>query len=299
MMRNSGRALQSIAQIGIARVVLVLGLLAAGPVQAVVCSITGSTIFPNAGTCAEVSAQVGNRFGGSAGTPIPPNYAYSPSGGTANVIAGGQGGEATATASAQPGTLRLTTRAQQGDADPTAYAQANATAAFADVGIIELAGGTLGDPVTAIVTISIEGTTFGQAFLNDAHFNFSSLREGNLENNFGVDFPQGVYQFSAHVGDEVLLSLGFSIDATGSTINGFPLSFAEYGNSAHLYFDFLESGVSFQSNSGHDYSSAAVVPAPPAVWLLGTALTGLGGRRWLRRKVSSQLTAILRRCYRG
>jgi hypothetical protein len=30
----------------------------------------------------------------------------------------------------------------------------------------------------------------------------------------------------------------------------------------------------------------AAVPAPPAVWLLGTALAGLGGRRLLRRKIS-------------
>jgi hypothetical protein len=30
-------------------------------------------------------------------------------------------------------------------------------------------------------------------------------------------------------------------------------------------------------------NSAPVVPAPASVWLLGTALAGLGGRRWLRR----------------
>ena len=286
MIRTSGRALQSIAQSGIGGVVLVLGLLAAGPAQAVVCSIYGSTISPSSGTCAEVSSQVGNQFGGSPGNPIPFNYAFSPAGGTVSVIAGGQGGEARATAIAELGTLRLTTYAQQGDPDRTAYAQANATAAFADFGKIVLAGGTPGDPVTAIVTISIEGTTFGQAFLNDAHFNFSSVHEGSIENNFGVNFPKGAYQFATHVGDDAYVSLGFSIDSTGSTVNGYPLSFADYGNSAHLYFDFLEPGVSFQSSSGHDYSSAALVPAPPAVWLLGTALTGLGGRRWLRRKVS-------------
>ncbi len=48
----------------------------------------------------------------------------------------------------------------------------------------------------------------------------------------------------------------------------------------------------FDSNP-HAYSdvpgswTTSVVPAPPAVWLLGTALAGLGGRRWLRRKLSS------------
>jgi hypothetical protein len=41
--------------------------------------------------------------------------------------------------------------------------------------------------------------------------------------------------------------------------------------------------------SGVDYLNpqASAVPAPPTLWLLGTALAGLGGRRWLRRKGTS------------
>jgi hypothetical protein len=35
------------------------------------------------------------------------------------------------------------------------------------------------------------------------------------------------------------------------------------------------------------FEQQTVVPAPPAVWLLGTAIAGLGGRRWLRRKLAS------------
>lgn len=40
----------------------------------------------------------------------------------------------------------------------------------------------------------------------------------------------------------------------------------------------------FRYATAADY---AVVPAPPAVWLLGTAVAGVGGRRWLRRRVGS------------
>ena len=42
--------------------------------------------------------------------------------------------------------------------------------------------------------------------------------------------------------------------------------------------------------SGVDYLNpqASAVPSPPAVWLLGTALAGLGGRRWMRRKGTGQ-----------
>jgi len=52
----------------------------------------------------------------------------------------------------------------------------------------------------------------------------------------------------------------------------------------------------FQSASGkagNEYAAWAVrggdvgmVPAPATVWLLGTGLAGLGGRRWLRRKAT-------------
>lgn len=44
-------------------------------------------------------------------------------------------------------------------------------------------------------------------------------------------------------------------------------------------------GVEFTSESGVFLTQ--VVPIPAAVWLLGTGLAGLGGRRWLLRKIGS------------
>ncbi len=35
--------------------------------------------------------------------------------------------------------------------------------------------------------------------------------------------------------------------------------------------------------------SIAAVPAPATIWLLGTGIAGLGGRRWLKRKIVRQL----------
>lgn len=267
---------------------LCLGLLAAGPAQAAVCPLAWGINYPQSGTCAEVRALAGDRFVRDEAEPIPPNYGYSPVGGTANAIAGSVGADAEAMAHAELGVLRVTAQGTYGGADPDAYASAWAGAAFGEGGWIELPGGTAGDLVNAIVTVDIQGTTVGGAFLTYSHLNFSSWVGGNhldVGNNFGLEFPNGVYQFQAHVGDEVFFSLGMEVDASGSYIS--PFSRADYGNSAHLFLDFQEPGVVFNSNSGHDYSTVAAVPAPAGVWMLGTGLAGLGGRRWLRRKISS------------
>ena len=46
-------------------------------------------------------------------------------------------------------------------------------------------------------------------------------------------------------------------------------------------------GLNPQGHSEAFVANIAPVPIPPAVWLLGTALAGLGGRRWLRRKITT------------
>jgi hypothetical protein len=273
------------ASCGIGGAFLFFGLLASGPAQAAICGVTGGSIFPYSGTCAEVRAAAGDQFGGFEGNPIPPNYGYSPVGGTANVIAGYGAGDATATANAQLGLLRLTAQSSYGSTDPNAFAFAEATAAFADAGTITLPGGTIGDLVHAFVTVDIQGTKSGGSLgIIDSHLNFKNSTPGNIYNNFGVDFPNGVYQFDAHIGDDVYVSLGFTIFSAASTM--FPFSSADYGNSAHVYLDFQEPGVYFNSVSGHDYSSAAAVPEPSNVLLLAVGLAGLGGRLWVRRKAA-------------
>lgn len=52
--------------------------------------------------------------------------------------------------------------------------------------------------------------------------------------------------------------------------------------SIHIYVDNI--GSTGIDNLNFDQT---VVPAPPAIWLLGTALAGIGSRRWLRRRLSS------------
>lgn len=288
MTSNSGRERQVISSGGIGGAFLVLGLLGSGLAQAASCPLAWGINYPQSGTCAEVRALAGDRFVRDEADPIPPNYGYSPGGGSANAIAASVGADAQATANADLGLLRLTAQGTYGGADPNAYANAWAGAAFGEGGWIELPGGTSGDLVHAIVTVDVQGTTVGAAFLDYSNFGFSSWVGGNhadIGNNFGVDFPSGVYQFTAHIGDELFFHLGMEVTVSGSTM--YPFSRADYGNSAHFYLDFQEPGVVFNSNSGHNYSSAAVVPIPPTVLLLGTGIAGLGGRRWWRRKVAS------------
>lgn len=47
-------------------------------------------------------------------------------------------------------------------------------------------------------------------------------------------------------------------------------------NTATLFIDPLTPGFSISAESGHNYATAAPVPLPAAIWLLGTTLGGLG-----------------------
>ena len=260
--------------------VLLSGVMIANPAQAVVCSLTGGTIFPQSGTCAEVSAGVFSSGVGFEGTPIPPNYAFSPAGGSAAAIASGNGVDASATAIAEMGLLRLTANSSALGGVSGSFARARAAAAFSDSGTIAMPGGIYGQVVHAFVTVFIEGS---HSLIAGFGPDVPHLNIGNIYN---VDYPNGVYAFDAHIGDFVTVSLGMQIFADASPAN--PLQFAAYGNTIHLFFDFAEPGAYYNSVSGHDYSSAAIapppVPLPAAFPLFAAGLSALGFAGWRKRR---------------
>jgi hypothetical protein len=261
-------------------VALLSGVMVASPAQSAVCSLTGSTIYPQSGTCAEAYAGVSSGGIGFEGTPIPPNYAFSPAGGSAAAIAAGNGADATATAVADMGLLRLTASSSDLGGGSGSFAHARAAAAFVDSGTVSMPGGVYGELVHAFVTVFIEGShSLYAGFGPDVpHLNIGSI--------YNVDYPSGVYAFDAHIGDFVTVSLGMQIFADASPAN--PLQFAAYGNTIHLFFDFAEAGVYYDSVSGHDYGSAAIapppVPLPAAFPLFAAGLGALGVAGWRKRR---------------
>lgn len=257
------------------RALLLAGMFIAGPAHAALCALTGGSILPNAGTCAEVSAKVFTRFGGSGGNPIPPSYGFSPGPGSSNAVIADTGGDASAIASADFGLLRLTATSNVGTPDPATFALARAVAAFADVGTIALPGALPGDPVQAFVTLDIEGSHNNDVSgILDAHLNIGRF--------YNLTRPaNGVYRFSTRVGDVVSVALGLSIFADASSTN--PFSIAAYGNSARLHIDFDDASAYFDAASGHDYRTASVVPLPASLSLFmlgaGALVTAVRRRR--------------------
>lgn len=273
---------------GIAGLALALGLLSSFPAYAVVCGLTGGSIFPNpSGTCAEVSAQVNDGTIGSAGTPIPPNYGYSPASGTVSVIAGGTGLDASASVTAEIGTLHLFATSSDLGSNASSFAGARASAAFADTGTVTLPGAAFGTTVHAIVTVAIDGShTSNAGFGPDSpHLNVGSY--------YNVDYPTGTYDFITTVGALIPLSLGLQIYADSSFYS--KINTADYSNTAHLFFDFTEAGAFFSADSGHNYSSAAIgpstTPVPAALPLFATGLGALGLLGWRRKRKNAALAA--------
>jgi hypothetical protein len=274
---------------GIAGLALALGWLSSFPAYAAVCGLTGGSIFPNpSGTCAEVSALVNDGTFGSAGTPIPFNYGYSPASGTVSVvIAGGTGLDASASVTAEIGTLHLFATSSDLGSNSSSFASARASAAFADTGTVALPGAVFGTAVHAIVTVAIDGSHSSNAGFGP---DIPHLNVGNFIN---VDGPNGTYFFDTTVGAVIPLSLGLEIFADSSIFS--TINTADYSNTAQLFFDFTEAGAFFSADSGHNYSSAAIgpstTPIPAALPLFATGLGALGLLGWRRKRKNAAIAA--------
>jgi hypothetical protein len=274
--------------VGTASLVLAVGLLSSFPANAVVCGLTGGSIFPNSsGTCAEVSATVFDGFSGSQGTPIPFNYGFSPAAGTVSVITAGTSLNASASVTADIGTLHLFATSSDFGSNPNSFASARASAAFVDTGTVTLPGAAFGTVVQAMVTVAIEGSHTSVAGFGP---DVPHLNVGNFIN---TDGPSGTYFFSTTVGAVIPLSLGLQIFADSSIFSA--SNTADYSNTAQLFFDFAEAGAFFSAISGHNYSSVAVdpsaTPIPAALPLFASGLGALGLLGWRRKKKAAALTA--------
>lgn len=150
--------------------------------------------------------------------------------------------------------------------------------------------GNTGDPVHAIVTIFINGTTTGIAgfdslgsYLNI--YNITSLANPtsifppifNISSNGSV---AGTYEFDTFIGASISLTLFMAIQAGAGGGSGTVLSTADFSHTAGLFFDFGTPGFFFNSISGHDYGSNATtpsaVPIPAALPLMASTVAGLG-----------------------
>ncbi len=111
--------------------------------------------------------------------------------------------------------------------------------------------------------------------------------------DFGGDFPsiepEGGFCFCFFGGTNPLgQSLGSSYDDAippRSQLGDDPLATILLAQ-AMLHMDPIVAGE-WGDLRGNGPATISVVPAPPAVWLLGTALAGLGGRQWMRRKAAA------------
>jgi hypothetical protein len=274
---------------GILGLALGLGLLSPFPAYAVVCGLTGGSIFPNgsSGTCAEVSATVNDGIVGSQGNPIPFNYGFSPGSGTVSVINAGTGLDASASVTADIGTLHLFATSSDSASNRNSFASARAGAAFADTGTVTLPGVAFGTPVQAMVTVAIEGShTLNAGFGPDV----PHLNVGNFIN---TDGPSGTYIFETTVGAVIPLSLGLEIFADSSTAS--TSNTADYSNTAQLFFDFAEAGAFFSADSGHNYSSIAInpsaTPLPAALPLFASGLGALGFLGWRRKRKAAAIAS--------
>jgi hypothetical protein len=245
-------------------------------------------------TCGETA--VGGSAPGSAlnftfeGTQISPDFRSSTSG--ASAIEGGIGAvTGAAFAFADFGLLRVRARAvspfPRGVYDPNPLVSARSIASVIDVGTIT-GPGSAGAPVLARGSLTVDSVLFGDGE-GSVQLTIGSNLQGSLVNYqatlFGpVTSVSPTFDLSAlSVGEELVISLTLRARAgAGATLFGaLNESLADLSNSAHFNLDILTPGAAFNAASQHDYRSA-VVPLPPAGWLLLTGLVAVFGRKSIR-----------------
>lgn len=186
---------------------------------------------------------------------------------------GSFGGQSTATAGL--GVLKAFASSQS-PLDPTdrnSFVSASSEAQFSDLGT--LTSTAFVGTVTIPFTFQIDGVTTGDAGLGpDGVY----LSVGNQ-----IFTAAGIYGIDLTVGAPVGFKAVLSVNATTSPA-GTLTSVADFSHSLHLFID-VPAGFTFETASGHDYSSAPVGAVPePSTWammILGFA--GIGFIAYCRK----------------
>lgn len=193
---------------------------------------------------------------------------------------GSSGGQSTATAGL--GVLKAFASSQS-PLDPTnlnSFVHASSEAQFSDLGTLNSTSfvGT----VTIPFTFQIDGVTTGDGGLGvDGVY----LSVGNQ-----IFTAAGIYGIDLTVGTLVGFKAVLSVEADTSTA-GTHTSTSDFSHSLHLFID-VPDGFTFDTASGHDYSSAGVGAVPePSTWAM--LLIGFAGVGFLayRRKRSGEALA--------
>lgn len=192
---------------------------------------------------------------------------------TATQGGGSLGSFGAASATAGPLALRAYASSSTDAVPPTSVYPQNAAISHArvfDSGPITAgsSGAPDGTPVVLRFTALVEGlfVGFGEAQVDLSIFNgFRYVTATSLiANRFG---PFNSYTFDVGgfvIGDSLSFLYSLQAEATSTADPvGFLESIADASNTALLYVDFLTPGVRFDSASGRDYSSSAVVPVDP------------------------------------
>jgi hypothetical protein len=169
---------------------------------------------------------------------------------------------------AAPGLLRATVISVAPTPPGDGFISARAGAQFVDEGTVNST--TFTGTVTIPLTYQITGTHFGNGGLGPD--------PGGLSVGLQFFSLSGIYDLTFTVGVPVDFLAFINVFAdSSSALGGTDTSGADYGNSVHVYFD-VPQGYTFDTLSGHDYSSPGVGGVPePSTWammILGFAGVG-------------------------